>query len=313
MIERGSRRRRVLGILGIGMPMLLVAAILGVSYYVADNFVGAGRWTHTLGTDPAALGLRYENASFRTSDGLTLRGWWIAADRPVGTVLLLHGWAHNRTDILPQAPYLHAAGYDLLLFDFRSNGTSDGTVCTFGALEQRDLVAALDFAASRGHGGIAAIGYSMGAVAAIAVGSTESQAGPGPRLSAIVADSAYATFDDLATRGFEQEAHLPLPPFPFVPLALLMSRLETGAAPVQPVDIVARFAPRPILLVSGSNDTLVPPSQADRLAEAAGQPRETLRIDGAGHPSSPVGGPFRVDPARYEARVLAFLHGALGP
>lgn len=305
--RRRGRRRVIVAVAGV-LCLVLLAGVVGVSAFAADQFLHSGQWSKGIPDDPGKHGLDYEDVSFRTADGLTIRGWWIPAQRPVGTVLLLHGYAHNRLELLPQAPYLHAAGYDLLLFDWRSCGKSDGEIFTFGDFERRDLTAALDFASARGHGKIAAIGYSMGAATAILGGAFD------PRLAAVVADSAFATLEDNFGRGFEQLSPLPLPlpAFPFAPLALWIAHLETGVTAIRPIDEVASFAPRPILFISGSQDTLVPPDQTDRLAAAAGEPRETLRIKGAGHPSSKRGGPYDTAPELYQKTVLAFLGRALG-
>ena len=55
--------------------------------------------------DPARYGLRYEKVSFPTSDGLTLRGWFIpaAADGSTGkkaTILVGHGYPFDKANIL---------------------------------------------------------------------------------------------------------------------------------------------------------------------------------------------------------------------
>jgi fermentation-respiration switch protein FrsA (DUF1100 family) len=52
---------------------------------------------------------------------------------------------------------------------------------------------------------------------------------------------------------------------------------------VTPLDHVAGIAPRSLLFVHGSEDETVPVSHAHDLYEKAGEPKEIIIIDGAGH------------------------------
>jgi len=44
----------------------------------------------------------------------------------------MHGYGSLREEMLPHAEYLHRAGYNALLFDFRAGGESDGDAVTIG-------------------------------------------------------------------------------------------------------------------------------------------------------------------------------------
>jgi putative redox protein len=57
----------------------------------------------------------------------------------------------------------------------------------------------------------------------------------------------------------------------------------SGFRLVSPLDYVAAIAPRPILLVHGSSDQVVPVSHAHRLYAQAKEPKQIAVIDGAGH------------------------------
>jgi len=59
---------------------------------------------------------------FESLDGTPLAGWFIPG-RPKGpTIILLHGYGRSRAELLPHTNYLHQAGYNVLLFDFRNRG-----------------------------------------------------------------------------------------------------------------------------------------------------------------------------------------------
>ena len=52
---------------------------------------------------------------------------------------------------------------------------------------------------------------------------------------------------------------------------------------INPIEYIAGIAPRPLLLVHGSRDETVDVSHAHRLYERAGDPRQIVIVDGAGH------------------------------
>ena len=52
---------------------------------------------------------------------------------------------------------------------------------------------------------------------------------------------------------------------------------------VNPIQYVAGIAPRPLLLVHGSQDETVNMDHANRLYDRAGEPKQVVIIDGAGH------------------------------
>jgi predicted alpha/beta hydrolase len=75
---------------------------------------------------PDRAGLRYRDVKLETDDGERLHGWWIGArtDR-LGHLLLCHGNAGNVGDRDLHAALLTAAGFDVLLFDYRGTSVSD--------------------------------------------------------------------------------------------------------------------------------------------------------------------------------------------
>jgi fermentation-respiration switch protein FrsA (DUF1100 family) len=303
----------------IGLVMLLIlvvmaVGILAISGAAADQTIHPAR--ERIVTDPRTkFQLPYEEVYFTASDAIRLSGWWIPAERPRGTLLLLHGSPHSRQEVLPQAPYLHDAGYDLLLFDWRAHGQSEGDFTSLGYYEQRDLAAALDYASGRGHGKVGALAMSVGAATAILEGAHNQ------RLRALVADSTLATIEGAVDTAFPilTRNRFPgfrdgLPAFPFARLAVLIAERRTGlqVAQLRALDRVADFSPRPLLLIYGSADIFVPPSETLRLFARAREPKEILRVEGAGHPSSGQDA-FQTDPTTYQQRVLAFFNQSLRP
>jgi pimeloyl-ACP methyl ester carboxylesterase len=108
---------------------ILVALWLGASWTTERVSVHPRHWD--IGPTPAARGWTYSDVSFRDSAGLTLRGWWIPGTRH-RTVVMIHGWTASRQEPMGKSGYLHDAGYNLLLFDLRGHGASDGDYTTLG-------------------------------------------------------------------------------------------------------------------------------------------------------------------------------------
>jgi len=53
-------------------------------------------------------------------------------------------------------------------------------------------------------------------------------------------------------------------------------------APVDPVNYIGRFSPRPLLMMNGKNDNIIPPAAAQALFDAAGEPKD-IRWFESGH------------------------------
>jgi len=71
---------------------------------------------------------------------------------------------------------------------------------------------------------------------------------------------------------------------------------------VQPVDHVGQLSPRPVFLIQGLADQVVPPGSAQRLYDAAGAPRKLWLQPDIGHL-----GMYGVLPEEYERRVVGFF------
>lgn len=248
---------------------------------------------------PADLGLGYEDVRFTTEDGVTLSGWLIPAERETRTaVIVLHGFSgHRLPELAAFVPWLQER-HHVLQFDFRGHGESDPGPITLGSHERRDVAAAVRFLEGRGLGPIALFGISMGASTAIV-------SAPDLPVAAVVADAPFAEISHPIANRMREVGY---------PLAEIGARVIVAGAALRtrtrlrnPLDVVGRVAPRPLLIISPAADQLIHADQSDRLFERAGEPKELFRVPDAGHAEA-----YAVDPEAYRARVLNFLERHLG-
>jgi len=75
---------------------------------------------------PGDLGMAFEEVTLKTSDDVSIAGWYVPHDKPRGTVLFCHGNAGNIAGRLVDIQILHQMGYSVFIFDYRGFGASQG-------------------------------------------------------------------------------------------------------------------------------------------------------------------------------------------
>jgi len=161
--------------------LVLIAAI-GIS--MALSIFLTHRYPQKALSSPAEFGLDFENIDLVTSDRLHLKGWWIPTNGSVKTIIFLHGYAGSMDPDLKYAPSIHQAGFNILMFDFRAHGRSEGNLTTIGALEVRDVQAAIDFALAHKSEKVGLLGFSMGGRTALLTAAEGER-----QISALISDS----------------------------------------------------------------------------------------------------------------------------
>ena len=106
----------------------------------------------------------YDTVQFSTRKGINIEGWWMKADSSIGTVILFHGLANNKSAVLDEAYEFLSMGYNTLLIDARAHGNSSGRASSIGVKEGEEVKLAFDRVKSMGEKNIILWGMSMGAV-----------------------------------------------------------------------------------------------------------------------------------------------------
>jgi alpha-beta hydrolase superfamily lysophospholipase len=242
---------------------------------------------------PWELGVPHEEVGFRTEDGLLLRGWWLPSLGAKMTVVALHGHRGARHHCVGIGAALWRRGANVLLFDHRGRGTSEGETISLGHYETVDAFAAVTYALSRAPDApVGLIGYSMGGAVALMCAARDR------RVGAEVADSPFAS-ERALVRSLLRKRVGSLNR----PLAALSERLLSyDPAGVEPLKEVAEIAPHAALFVHGLLDGTCDPQDSVRLYEAAGEPMELWLLEGAGHCDA-----YFLDREAYCERVAAFF------
>jgi uncharacterized protein len=243
----------------------------------------------------ANLGAPYENVEFETSDGLTLKGWYIES-RNGAAVISFPGRASSQK----RAKILADHGYGVLLFDRRGEGESEGDPNLFGWQGERDVHAAVKYLQGRPDVDpvrIGAIGLSVGGEMLIEA-AAESTA-----LKAIVSEGASgrSVRDDLANGGVDWQNKLG------GAIATVGTAISTSNTPPEDLKgLVGKIGPRPVFFIYGEKgQPTEEPANTGFYAEADG-PKEIWEVPGSTH----MGG-IDAQPRDYERRVVGFFDRAL--
>jgi len=297
---RRSKRRTAAW--AVGLALLVFGSIYaGVSLLSADRLTRPTN--HPARFDPREWNAGAEPWSTRTSDRITLRGWYLPTHARRHLIVLVHGMWSSWLEMAALGRDLHERGFDVLLFDLRGHGESDPSRLSLGRRERADIRAVMTWAQTEGFTDdrVGWLGYSMG-------GSTVlMEAARNPRIQAAILDSPYGDLPKLLE--IQLSKHSGLPGW-FNPGILLAARWVYG---VRTDDLVpTRFArawgERPLLVIHGESDTIVPVSQARELAIAAGASCLTMTLPGVDHVKG-----YESNPEGYVRVVGTFFNDHLAP
>lgn len=221
---------------------------------------------------PADHAMRYEDVFFKTTDGVRLHGWFLPATRgrAKGTVLHVHGNAANITGHLDFVRWIPESGFNVLTFDYRGYGRSEGRISREGSL--LDAAAALEYLRLRDGldpSRIVIFGQSIGGAISIAMMVDR----PG-QVRAIAVDSSFTAYREIVSYHVRHN-----------PALLVLAWWFPWTIPPghDPIDAIARLSPTPILLMHGRADRIAPWPMAQRLYDAAGEPKDLWLIDEMDH------------------------------
>ncbi len=231
--------------------------------------------------------------------------------------MVLHGFGSNKSssNVMEPTKILNGMGYVVLRFDMRGCGESEGERGNLICLEQvEDTSSALTFLAKHpavDPDRIAVVGSSFGGAVAVYTGGVD------PRVAAVISNGgwgdgerkfrgqhpgaeAWKKFTDMLAKGRGYRAKfgkplmvprydiVPIPPHLRTNLAQnsiheFTSETAQSMYDFRADDVVGKIAPRPLLLLHSSNDSVTPTEQSIEMFKRAGHPTELHLIADVDH------------------------------
>lgn len=207
--------------------------------------------------------VNFEPVTFMTKDNLKIAGALIKHPQAQSNVLLCHGYRGGKEfmygylDMFPRS--------NILLFDFRAHGQSEGRMTSIGVLEYKDVIAAARFFKETTRSNqqkplpLIILGLSMGGAALLKAAEVE------PDLcDCIVVDSVFRSLHAAVAKVFG--ATTGLPNYPFFSIMSRMFNYCAGCdlASLNPVDCVKKIT-KPIFFIHSCNDSFIPPKHCVQL------------------------------------------------
>lgn len=267
----------------LGLAVACVLSVLGCVwlvgcdtwFYRPDRLVHGTAHSHDLGV---------EAVRFAAPGGPELHGWWVpAVGESRGTVVYFHGNHANLTHHARFVRWLPGRGFNLLLFDYRGFGESEGQPTRAGTVA--DGIAALDFALARDPDRTVLFGHSLGGAVGIVAAANRD------RVRAIVVESSFPSY---------RAAARSLAPWIGFLIPLLVSE------GLDPLASLAALPPRPLLIIHGTEDEITPVELGRDLFAAAHQPKRLHIVEGGGHVT-----PWVKQGKEFEDRLLEFFAQAI--
>ncbi len=257
-------------------------AFLAVIAYTCISVISAGVLTRTNNRPPsltpADLGTDARPWSVMAEDGITLRGCYLPTEERRRLIVIVHGMRSSWDRLAQLGRDLNTRGFDVLMFDLRGHGSSDPHRLTMGRAERSDVRVALMWAKIEGFSPerVGWLGHSMG-------GSTVlMEAAENMEITAAVLDSPFGNLPELLDQQLTLHSHLPK--F-FNPGIILAAHLVYGVRTddLVPIESARKWGKRPLLLIHGEEDTIVPIEQGRLMADRVGESCEALFLPDVRH------------------------------
>lgn len=246
---------------------------------------------------------RFEPVEQTAYDGLNLKAILLQNEADTGkAVILAHGYRGHKEQMSKYVKFYYDLGFDVMLPDARGHGESEGDYIGYGWHDRKDYqkwihILIEDYGAKE----IFLHGNSMGAALVLMTSGEDLP----KEVKGIIADSGYTSvLDELKY----QLKHLyGLPSFPLMNVTSVITDIRAGYTfkEASSVDQVKKNT-RPLLIIHGDKDELVPTEMAYEIYEAAGGDKELWIVSDAGHTKA-----YDLVTEEFQSRVEDFIDKAL--
>ncbi len=211
----------------------------------------------TIGTpyqNPATLDIQFEDLKLK-SGSHDINAWYVPAEENQGTVLFCHGNAGNLGHRLDTVKIWHRLGFNIMLFDYRGFGLSEGEPSEKGCYQ--DVQACYNWLNDnqKKNGPFIIHGRSLG-------GGVASWAATQFSCDGLILESTFTSIPDMGRHKF-----------PILPIGMISTMDFSSLSRIDQLKC-------PLLVLHGPDDEVIPYFMGERLAEAGGV--DLHKLDG-GH------------------------------
>ncbi|HHX62556.1 MAG TPA: alpha/beta hydrolase [Epulopiscium sp.] len=246
--------------------------------------------------------LKKEDFKLTSQEGYNLKCQLIKNPMPSKKyIVFCHGYGFNRIGAVKYIDIFLREGFNIVLYDHRNSGESEGEYTTMGYFEKEDLKRVINYIYNRFGKDIVVgtHGESMGA-ATVLLHCSEDK-----RVKFVIADCPYS---DLKKQlAYRLKIEHKLPQFPFLNIASIFSRIKAGFffGQISPIKVIQQhngLADVPIMFIHGDADQYIPPIMTEQMYQVKKGYKKLYLAKGADHAISVC-----VDRKRYESEVHDFL------
>ena len=245
--------------------------------------------------------LHKEEVTLTSHDGLKLRGIFIDKGSK-NTIIFCHGITVGLIWSLKYIKIFEKRGWNILLYDHRRHGQSQGKYSTYGYLEKKDLDLWVNWVIDKkGKDSIIGLhGESMGAATTLQYLEINKY------VKFIIADCAFSDLTELLSRKIKEDYNIIL--YPLLHLSNLLTKIKAKFYYqwVKPIESVKKST-IPVMFIHGNKDYFVPWDMSISMYNAKSKGIKRLYIaEGAAHARA-----IEVDKERYEKEVMLFVEEVL--
>jgi fermentation-respiration switch protein FrsA (DUF1100 family) len=226
---------------------------------------------------PASLNITFEDVNITTPDKFKINGWFIPRNNAKRTVLFCHGNAGNIGDRLDKINMFQEIGFNVLIFDYRGYGRSQGRPSEKGLY--LDTRAAYEYLLNERKiipDEIILYGESLGNAAVIDLASKR-------QVKAVILEGAFSSGKDMAGTLY-----------PFIP-AFLFSDIFNSIQKIKKINA-------PKLFLHSVDDEIVPYKIAKKLFESAQEPKYFVELNGSHNDA------FLESKDKYLSAIISFIN-----
>jgi fermentation-respiration switch protein FrsA (DUF1100 family) len=254
--------------------MKSLVIIIAISYlaYCLYLYFFQGRMIYYPSKDvyasPDQYGFKYEEVTFKTSDGELLNGWYVPSDNAKYTVLFMHGNAGNITHRMESISIFNKLGLNVFIFDYRGYGKSTGSPSETGTYN--DAEAAWEYLANEKNindNEIIYFGRSLGGSVATWLATKHSPA-------ALIVESVFSS-----TRKMARDL------LPFMPTTFLVRYHYDSEENMKNIHC-------PVLVIHSKDDEIIPYKHGQTVYNAYTGPKKFLDIIGGHNGGFLMSGPL---------------------